>query len=332
MHSMKDDPRDAAPHGQDASGDAGSADAIAGGLAPESGSARSRPEPLPIEPSGEDRDAGEPARGSEPCPNCGVALAGPKAVVCTACGYDLAAVRQRQTVVGRPVAVGAAAESRGGASGAAGASSSPTRSDGTGTERSALADASGENGGGPHAAASPGEPLATGTPGVPLILAGVALAILIVCYLAGASGLFERRDGLFRAADGEYTASEPSWSLRFVELGRFVVRFGILWIAAALGIALVGHVRRRPIGALSAFAARVAAVVSAAALVSLIALERHFVERTLEAALAAAAFVGLSMLWFRLAAIDALQASVATIVLVGALWLAAVAVVSVGVW
>lgn len=290
--------------------------------------AEARPEPLGLART-EDEHA-------EPCPNCGAALAGPRAVVCVACGYDLAAVRTRETVVGRPVVVaaGSGAGAEAGAGVGAAAAGAIGRSAGTATTSSSR---DGTGSGDPRSSddtdsALPAEPLAAGAARIPLILAGVAVLLLLGAYLGGLSGVFERRDGLYLDADGGFTAAEPSWLQRFVELGRFAVRFGLLWIAASLGIALVGYVRHRPIGELATFAARVASVVATVALISLLALDRHVVEQLVEAALAAGAFVGLTMLWFRFAAMDALQAAVATIVLVVAVWLAAVAVVWVGVW
>lgn len=264
-HESSDGPRDATP-----------------------ASAAPRPAPLPL--TVED----------EPCPNCGAALPGPAAVLCTQCGYDLAAARARATVVGRPIEK-QAAESGAGDAGA--------------SEHQGFL---GMIFGRPAAGAANDDSLVR-SPGVrlPLAIAGGCAAAMVIGHLAGAAGLFQRVDGLFNNGSGTFTAASPPWSERFSELGRWSIHVVVVWIAASVGLLVVAQIRRSSIGDLATAAARMAAIVLAASLFGLVAFPSRLLEGIVEPLCQSAVFVAGLMAWLRLRLSEGIQ--VLALMVLGAL-------------
>lgn len=227
----------------------------------------------------------------EPCPNCGATLASSDAVLCTQCGYDLAAARARATVVGRPIDASVA---------------SAPADEATGAKAGLLERILGR---GDVAEGTDSQSLVR-TPGVrvPLAIAGTCAAIMIFGHLAGAPGLFQRVEGLFDDGAGVFSAARPPWSERFNELGRWGVHVVVVWIAACVALLVVSQIRRSAVGDLATAAARVAAIVLAASLFGLVAFESRLLEGVVEPLCQSAVFVGGHMLWLRLRAAEALQA------------------------
>ncbi len=226
---------------------------------------------------------------AEPCPNCGKPLASPNDVLCVHCGYDLSAVTQRATILGRPVEVERVESTASSAEVAAGAS-----------ERSA------------GSAPLGGVLVPRRELPLPWITAGLCAVAMLVGHLAGLGGLFPRVEGLFRATDGTFTSATVLWPERLIETARFGVRSGLTWAAAMLAIAFIARLRAARIGELATFAARVLAIVLAASMMRLIQLPDRWLEISLELVLQCAVFVGLTSLWLRLSLVEAAQALAGT--------------------
>lgn len=264
-----------------------------------------RPEPVPLV-------AAEP--GSEPCPNCGKPLGSPNDVLCVHCGYDLTAVVQRATVVGRPVLVepGTLEKNHPGPSAASGESASKSAAGEVTSGRTA------------------GVLVPQREVKLPSLTAAACALALLVGHLAGLGGLYPRVDGLFRAADGSFTSGIVLWPERLLETGRFAVRTGLTWGAALLAIAFIAQLRAVRVGDFTTYATRVLAIVLAASLFRLIQLPDRWLEMSLELLLQCAVFVGLVSLWLRLSFAEAGQALAGTAILMLVLHGAALAVVWAG--
>ncbi|MFO0875538.1 MAG: zinc ribbon domain-containing protein [Phycisphaerales bacterium] len=257
-----------------------------------------RPAPLPLAP------------GDEPCPNCGAPLPDATAVLCTQCGYDLAAAKARRTVLGRPIELSPEAAKAAEDARRSAAATPASRRIG---ERGDAASAGDPSVQGAHAdeadvVTATTTIVPTRHPRTPLTIAGACAAVMVAAHLAGIGGLFVRVDGLFANAGGAYTEASPPWSERFAELGRWAVHIGLLCTTAFVGLLVVVRARRSRIGDLPTAAARVAAIVLAASLLRLLRFESRPLEGIAEVLGQSAVFVGLVILWFRLLASEAAQA------------------------
>lgn len=290
MASLDDSSREPAPDSR--ADEPGTAAAGASEPTRSGGSTASpKPDPLSVELE----------EGDSPCPNCGTLLPGPHAVLCPSCGCDLVRLAQRQTVRGRPVQEGSTA---------AGGTASGRRSQTVSGDGNALLRHRGT--------------------AVPLGLAAGAMLTVIGSALAGWSGLFPRRDGLFLDAAGEFVLESPRWISRLELAAKIVVQTGTLALAILGGLLLMALVRRASLGDRASFGARVVAIAAVAQLALLVLLRPPIAERSLELALQALAVFALVLVWFRFTMQEAAQVLGGTLVLYALIQLGAWCVVWAG--
>ncbi|MBI1304545.1 MAG: hypothetical protein GC172_12290 [Phycisphaera sp.] len=106
-----------------------------------------------------------------------------------------------------------------------------------------------------------------------VVVAGVAFALLVISWLAGAPQLsLPDPDGGF---------PELGIGERLAGLAQTAVFLPLATMAALLGVGTLAFVRQRPLGDTAALAAKCAAIVALAALVWLVPVEIRFVKQTL---------------------------------------------------
>jgi len=158
-----------------------------------------------------------------------------------------------------------------------------------------------------------------GDPWLPVALAIIGAAILLIGCLAGAAGLFPH----LRATLEEGATLVVSWNERWGAAARFPVLIG-LWTMCGFGALIAGAwLFGRPFGNVGLGALRMLGIVAIARCVGFLSLSLRPVEFILESLLAAAVFFILTMLLFRMKPRDAATLLVVTIVLFLALFVIA---------
>jgi hypothetical protein len=217
------------------------------------------------------------------CPNCGASMRGTDTLVCLRCGFDLKTMKVVKTVTGEVAPESEAEQEKG----------PPLVEPGMGD---------------------------LWLPGAMAVISG---ALLMICYLAGAHGLFP--------STAEGTPADIGPALRFQYLLRFIIfsamgaacGLGALaFLANMLGMRLVEH-----ISDLKLAAVRMLGIVVTARLAALIDFPSQTLEWITEIVIQIAAFAGLSIVLFRLNPRDALTLAGAAVILFVLLWLGAYMVV-----
>ncbi len=129
---------------------------------------------------------------------------------------------------------------------------------------------------------------------LPAAVAGIAGLLLVLGHLFGVRGLFP---GIEPEA---VTAS-----VRFMELLRFAVRFGVFAGTGLLSLVQLARLLETTLGDVRLAIVRVLAIVATALLVSFIHIQFRGLEWTIEAVLGAGLFLVLSVVWFSLSWRDA---------------------------
>jgi hypothetical protein len=136
-------------------------------------------------------------------------------------------------------------------------------------------------------------------------IAGAAILVMVIAFLAGAPGLFPRHDGKFADPSGAYTSSRPVGGDRVAAAIRYLGLQGILIGAGVVALFVHGHLRSAPVGDRRAAVAAIAAIMGVASLLNLIALPHGGLEHGLEFfGQCGAAALGF-MICFRIRPVDA---------------------------
>jgi hypothetical protein len=155
-----------------------------------------------------------------------------------------------------------------------------------------------------------------GDPWLPLVLAIIGAAILLIGCLAGAPGLFPH----VRATLAEGATLVISWDERWGAAARFPILI-LLWTMCGFGSLIAGAwLFGRPMGNVGLGALRMLGIVAIAHCVSFISFSWRLGEFLVESLLAAAVFFILTTLLFRVKPRDAATILVVTIVLFLALF------------
>ena len=247
-------------------------------IEPEEEAAASSPAEAVAEPQTGPKAEAEPPREPQPlpvesldaCPNCGSPMREKDALVCLRCGYDLKHLKVIETET----------EDR-------------AKAKGRKKEKAELEEVEERR------------PLAREGLGglrLPLVLAVLAAAALIIGYLAGYQGLFP---AVGEAAAAAEEAAPIEWARRFTELGKFPVLIG-LWTLCAMGALVAGSwLFGRPLGDVGLGAARMLGIIIAAFCVRFLPVQDKVLSFAAEAAAALAVFFLLTMFFFRLRPRDA---------------------------
>ncbi len=144
---------------------------------------------------------------------------------------------------------------------------------------------------------------------LPAIIAGVAILIMTIAFLAGADGLYDTvngkhlRDAAPAQPDPEvdFREDHPGFGKAFMALIRFYVLTGAFVGSAIGGLYLLSKMRRRKIGDTNLAAMRALAIVCASELFLLFGLDYGWglVEWIIQFVLMAAAFIALARLFFK---------------------------------
>lgn len=197
-------------------------------------------------------DEDRPRPFDEPCPNCGAPMRDADQIVCLRCGFDMKSLKAGQTRIEQP------------------SERDDDDDDDTDAEAALLCD-----------------PALRGGMGgwkVPIVLAGLAATLIIIGYLAGASGL--------------YAEPDPSWGRRLATALRYVLFTGASTICGVIALYVVAHIDGQRLGDEKLAAARVLSMITLATLVMFVNFGMPSVEFSIEFVLAAAVLYGMSLLYF----------------------------------
>jgi hypothetical protein len=224
----------------------------------------------------------EPVKGPrslDVCPSCGAPMRGPDTLVCVRCGFDLKTMKKVGT-----------------ATGAVEVSSEELSPEGDTISRSGRGDL-----------------------WLPLGMAAVSAAILLIAYVSGAHGLFPSLKAV-ASSQGLAMADVP-FLTRIFGLLRFIV---VTCMTAACGVAalmFMAHLLGQKLGDLRLTVVRMLAIATTVQLARLIDFSSVPLEWIVETVLQIAAFVGFSLLLLHLKPKDALTLAGATVLSFVALWL-----------
>ena len=113
-------------------------------------------------------------------------------------------------------------------------------------------------------------------------IALVATLVLVVAWFAGWSSLFQRSDGKFLAASGDYTLDTPRFVGRILGVIRWIVAGITLTLVGSLAMRITAMIASRPAGSWGSVCTRVALVVATSGLATLIPLEPMWLERIVQ--------------------------------------------------
>lgn len=221
---------------------------------------------------------------AERCPNCGAPMPA-DALVCLRCGYDLKSLEAKRTRIEKPQEVDEEAEAE-----KSGPVSRPGRGD----------------------------------LWLPLAMAAISGAALIIGYLVGAHGLYP---GIVATTpQGQEVAI--SIGQRFLAVLQFLVLIGMMGVCGLAGLFLVAQAMQRPVGDMPLAVARMLGIVTAIRLVTFLQMPGpRWVEWLTESVIQAAAFIGLSILLYTLKPRNGAMMGVFALAALVALWLFARAMV-----
>ena len=111
-----------------------------------------------------------------------------------------------------------------------------------------------------------------------LITSGLCLLVLIAALLMGWGSLFDRSDGLFVSAGGEYTLESPRYMTRLLGIIRLLVGGITLVLMGGLAVKFTATVHQRPAGEWPPIFARLSSVVAISGLALLIPLSPMWLE------------------------------------------------------
>ena len=236
------------------------------------------PDPFQLEgeDSGEKPDGGSHVKALDVCPNCGAPMPDAKTLVCLRCGFDLKRLEVIKTSTGET-------------------------------------EVDDEEDDGPKKK----PPLTVPGRGglwMPAVLAAVAVALLLLGYLAGVPNLFPKLE------------AAPTLAQKFTGLLRAALLIPI-WAGCGLGgLFFQSRLLERPVGDLQLAAVRMLGISAAMRLMVFVRVGPAFIAWPLLAIAEAAVFCGLTMVFFGLALRDAATTTLATLISFVVLWIAALAV------
>lgn len=240
---------------------------------------------LELEPDWDQRQpAQRSVRALDVCPNCGGEMRGTNKMLCMRCGFNLKTLKVVEIETGE-VEV--------------------SEEDGTEGEEE------------PKPLVRPG----CGQYRLPLILAAVAGAILIVGYLAGASALFHQGEGETLTIGG-----------RFAAVAQFVGLMALWTIGGVAALASVASINARPFGSIKLAAARMLGIMVSIRLATFISFGAGWGawERTAEALVQIVAYALLVWLLFGLPRRDVTITVGTTVLMIVGLYFVAWLIKSVG--
>ena len=115
-----------------------------------------------------------------------------------------------------------------------------------------------------------------------LILALVAIVILAVAWLAGWSSLFLRSDGKYLASSGDYTLDSPGFIDRILGVIRWVIAGLTLTLVGCLALRFTAMIASRSAGTWLSVSSRLAMIVAASGLATLIPIDSMWLERIVQ--------------------------------------------------
>ena len=133
-----------------------------------------------------------------------------------------------------------------------------------------------------------------------LIAGGICGLILIAALLMGWHSLFDRSDGLFLSAAGEYTLESPRYVTRFLGIIRLLVGGLTLVLMGGLAVKFTAMVHHRPAGDWAPIFARLSLVVAISGLALLIPLSPMWLEWVVQMLIGCGLALGGSFMLIRL--------------------------------